>query len=82
MKCSDCGIEGIHACLGKPVKQEDLPEGVLLVNSVDNVKNYYCKSCGGFIEYDKSIVLPSEPPKYKGTCKSCGEICYKLCTDM
>ena len=28
--CGNCGIEGIHACLGKPIKQEDLPKGVVL----------------------------------------------------
>ena len=33
IKCSDCNIEGIHACLGKPVKQEDLQEGVKVFNS-------------------------------------------------
>ena len=30
IKCAACGIEGIHACLGKPVKQEDLPKGIVL----------------------------------------------------
>ena len=33
IKCSDCGCEGIHACLGKPVTKEQLPDGVILVDS-------------------------------------------------
>jgi len=31
MKCGDCGLNGIHACLGKPVKQEDLQNGLLII---------------------------------------------------
>ena len=33
IKCSACNIEGIHACLGKPVKQSDLPEGIKVFDS-------------------------------------------------
>lgn len=33
IKCESCGIEGIHACLGSPIKKEDLPEGVKLFDS-------------------------------------------------
>ena len=33
IKCSDCGCEGIHACMGKPLKKEDLPKVVRLMNS-------------------------------------------------
>lgn len=42
----------------------------------------YCKICGGFVDYDKSIKLCSYPPQYKGTCRECGasktEYCYKV----
>ena len=34
IKCSDCGIEGIHACLGKKLTLDDLPKGVLLTDSL------------------------------------------------
>lgn len=61
--CSDCGIEGIHACLGKPVKQEDLPEGVIL--STIEPKDF-CNGCGGFVVYDKTYQPASSPPKYRG----------------
>jgi hypothetical protein len=32
IKCSDCGCEGVHACMGKPLTQEDIPEGVKLLD--------------------------------------------------
>lgn len=35
IKCNDCGVEGIHACLGKELEQEDLPSGVTLVGIGD-----------------------------------------------
>ena len=38
IKCADCGIEGIHACVGKPVNKEDLPEGVVLFESGEITK--------------------------------------------
>ncbi len=33
---------------------------------------YYCKQCGGLVEYNKNIQLMCSPPKYSGTCKDCG----------
>lgn len=38
IKCSACGCEGVHACLGDPVKQEDLPDGVILIDSGELMK--------------------------------------------
>ena len=44
-----------------------------------NKETDYCKECGGFIEWDKSSQLMTSPTKYKGECKSCGEIHYEFC---
>lgn len=38
-----------------------------------------CKHCNGKILYDKSAVLTSDPPKYKGNCTVCKAISYELC---
>jgi len=38
IKCTACGIEGIHACLGKPLNKEDLPKGVVLFESGEITK--------------------------------------------
>lgn len=87
MVCSNCGIEGIHACLGKPLKQEDLPEGLKILGSNEltgggKKTSAFCEKCGGFVEYNKSNVLYSYPPKYKGVCKDCGEIHYTDCSEV
>ena len=48
--CPSCGIAGIHACLGKTLTQKDLPAGVVLVESGDNlmpdIKMSTCCTCG------------------------------------
>lgn len=42
----------------------------------------YCRFCGGFVDYDKTIQLLSYPPKYRGKCRECGtdtiEFCHKV----
>jgi len=43
------------------------------------VSDAFCKKCGGFVEYDKSMKLLCSPPKYRGDCKDCGEIYYTHC---
>ena len=35
-----------------------------------------CAKCGGDIEVDTSKILTSYPPKYRCTCKKCGNITY------
>ena len=40
IKCSDCGIEGIHACLGKPINKDDLPKGVRVMGSGELMKSF------------------------------------------
>ena len=40
IKCSACGVEGIHACLGSPVNKDDLPDGVVLFDSGDLMKRF------------------------------------------
>jgi len=69
IKCSDCGIEGIHACLGKPVKQEDLPEDVSLFDS-----SYY-PICGLELTVDQKIqrTVNNMPWHNKGTTPKKGE---------
>ena len=42
----------------------------------------YCNECGGFIKFDTRFVLTSSPEKYKGTCKSCGNVTYAFCSDV
>ena len=42
----------------------------------------YCKSCGGFVEYDMQQILLSYPPKYNGKCKDCGEHTYGIVNDV
>lgn len=42
----------------------------------------YCTECGGFVKYDKSQVLCSSPPKYKGECKDCESVVYTVCSDV
>lgn len=30
------------------------------------------------VEWDYSVLLTSDPPKYRGTCKDCGKTVYKV----
>lgn len=39
----------------------------------------YCKNCGGFIKWDKHVILLSTPPKYRGHCKDCGDVVTEFC---
>lgn len=41
-----------------------------------------CKKCGSTIEIDTSLVLTSNPPKYKGECKSCNTKDYFLVEEI
>jgi len=69
-KCSACGCEGIHACMGC---QED----VLRVSvAIREKPSTHCGDCSGEIVYDKSIMLTSMPPKYRGDCVGCGKVYY------
>jgi hypothetical protein len=49
---------------------------------VDFAKSNSCSDCKSFIQYDKSIVLYSCPPKYKGVCVNCNKIYYKFCSKV
>ena len=40
IKCRACGIKGIHACLGAPIKQSDLPEGLRIMESGELTKAF------------------------------------------
>ncbi len=56
---------------------EELPE-----NKAKPNEDHYCKKCGHFIEYDKSRILLSSPPKYRGDCANCGDIVYIKCSKV
>lgn len=48
-----------------------------VLNEVD-----WCKSCGGFINYDKSKVLYSYPLQYNGNCSCCGKHTTAFCHEV
>lgn len=78
MKCNDCGIEGIHACLGKPMLQEDLPEGFVFLpnDDVDALIAYRTSiesACGISIAHcGTHDISESDAKKDSGYCKKCG----------
>lgn len=43
---------------------------------------FYCKKCGGFIEYDRSRILLSSPPQYKGKCKDCENYVFEKVSNV
>jgi hypothetical protein len=42
----------------------------------------FCRECGGFIDYDRTVRLPSSPAKYKGKCSDCGSTRYVHCRTL
>lgn len=49
---------------------------------MDNDEILYCRSCGGFITYDTTIVMYSNPLQYRGECVSCKTGVYNTCKDV
>lgn len=45
-------------------------------SGVKSMSNDKCLECGGAVRVDKSTVLPSDPPRYKGVCEECGVVNY------
>ena len=48
---------------------------------INDVKIPKCE-CGGELEIDKEIILPSYPPQYRTSCKRCGNISSIRCEDV
>lgn len=46
------------------------------------MKDTIAKKCGHFIEYDKTRILLSSPPKYRGDCDNCGDVVYIKCSKV